>query len=358
MKLRRIQTVDDLHQYLQVALQLEHTTLPPYMTALYSLIPGTNLEATRTLQAVILEEMLHITLVANVLNAVGGTPCFTGPNFVPLYPTHLPDGEKDFEVSVCGFSRDAVKTFLQIERPRPLGRAASTVDRPRSTRALLPTLDEVAEEDLHYFSIGEFYLEIDQALRRLDDDYSSRGEELFCGPTSRQIYPDFRYPGGGEIVAVRDLETALFAIRLICEQGEGLGGAIYDEEDELSHYYRFEQLLLGRSYQLGDVADHPTGESFSVEWEAVHPVLDNARLEDYPAGSAIYETAVAFRDQYHSFLALLDRALGGEPALLDGAVGEMFRIKKLALELISTEIPGGNGLRGAPIYGFATSSSI
>ena len=34
MTLRRITTVEDLHAYLQVALQLEHATIPPYLTAL------------------------------------------------------------------------------------------------------------------------------------------------------------------------------------------------------------------------------------------------------------------------------------------------------------------------------------
>ncbi|MFF9337963.1 ferritin-like domain-containing protein, partial [Streptomyces albogriseolus] len=41
----RIQTIEELHEYLYKGLQLEHATLPPYLTALYSLHPGKNSDA-------------------------------------------------------------------------------------------------------------------------------------------------------------------------------------------------------------------------------------------------------------------------------------------------------------------------
>ncbi len=66
-----IKTVDNLHYYLKQAMMIEHATLPPYITALYSMKPGTNIEAFHILRAVAVEEMLHLTLAANVFNAVG-----------------------------------------------------------------------------------------------------------------------------------------------------------------------------------------------------------------------------------------------------------------------------------------------
>ena len=69
------------------------------------------------IRVVAVEEMLHLTLAANVLNAAGGTPDLTGPGFVPSYPAYLPDGEDDFQVDLQRFSPDAVETFLKIERP-------------------------------------------------------------------------------------------------------------------------------------------------------------------------------------------------------------------------------------------------
>ena len=99
-----IRTVADLHYYLRVAMQLEHATIPPYLVALYSIKPGSNIDATNVIRAVVVEEMLHLTMAANLLNAVGGTPDLTYTGFVPTYPAYLPDGEDDFEVGLAAFS--------------------------------------------------------------------------------------------------------------------------------------------------------------------------------------------------------------------------------------------------------------
>lgn len=113
-------------------MQLEHATIPPYLLALYSIHPGSNNEASQILRVVVVEEMLHMTLAANVLNAVGGTPNLSAKGFVPLYPTGLPDGEKDFEVSLSRFSKSALDTFLKIERPdHDMATAPRVVSRKR-----------------------------------------------------------------------------------------------------------------------------------------------------------------------------------------------------------------------------------
>src|SRR5215471_2275551 len=97
MALSRIKSVEDLHSYLYTAMQLEHATIPPYLTALYTIQPGSNTDAFHIIRVVAVEEMLHLTLVANILNAVGGSPDLTKPDFVPHYPAYLPDGENDFQ---------------------------------------------------------------------------------------------------------------------------------------------------------------------------------------------------------------------------------------------------------------------
>ena len=153
MSLKRITTVDDLHRYLHAALQLEHATIPPYLTALYSIHPGTNSDAFHVLRVVAVEEMLHLTLAANLLNAVGGTPDLTRPGFVPKYPTYLPDGETDFEVSRQRFSPAGLETFLNIERPEAPPDAGSGLIAvegppadcfPRSTRGTMPSCTSTA----------------------------------------------------------------------------------------------------------------------------------------------------------------------------------------------------------------------
>ena len=69
-----ITTVDSLRRHLQWAIELEHATLPPYLCALYSIKEGHNEEAAEVVHSVFMEEMLHLTIAANILNAVGGSP--------------------------------------------------------------------------------------------------------------------------------------------------------------------------------------------------------------------------------------------------------------------------------------------
>lgn len=349
MSLRRIDSVQDLRGYLQAALQLEHATIPPYLAALYSLHPDSNHDAAQILKAVVLEEMLHLSLAANLLNAVGGSPDLSGPDFVPAYPTHLPDGERDFEVSVRPFSPEAVATFLRIERPDSLSPDIDFVQRARSARALLPGVTDDAGAELHFYSIGDFYQEIHRGLRALHDELAQRGEDLFVGDRARQIDETFRYGGGGEVIAVTDLASAEAVIRLICTQGEGLGGGVYDEEDELSHYHRFEQLVLGRYYRSGDTPGRPSGAAVSADWSRVYPILTDACLDDFLEYPRLHEQALNFAASYQGFLGLLSRAFNGRPDLLDGAVGEMFRLRTLAMDLMSQPI-GDGPIHAAPVF--------
>ncbi|NUT41381.1 MAG: hypothetical protein HOV86_15475, partial [Thermoactinospora sp.] len=70
----RIDTLDSLRRHLQWAVELEHATLPPYLCALYSIDQERNPDAATVVESVFVEEMLHLALAANLLNAVGGAP--------------------------------------------------------------------------------------------------------------------------------------------------------------------------------------------------------------------------------------------------------------------------------------------
>jgi hypothetical protein len=354
--LHRITTTEDLHRYLRAALQLEHATIPPYLTALYSMHPNTNLDAFHIIRVVAVEEMLHLTLAANVLNAVGGTPDLTAPDFVPTYPAFLPDGEDDFQVDRERFSKKAVDTFLKIERPGVAPDEESRIKhREGASRSLLAAPED---DSMHFYSIGEFYEEIRRGLVHLQAEKAKAGEELFSGDPARQVTPEYYYSGGGEIIPVTDLESAVAALRLIGEQGEGLGGAIFDNEGELAHYYRFKQLLHGRYYQEGDGPDDPTGPPLVVDWDAVYPVKTNASLEDYREAPGLYAAAVEFNRQYASFLSLLTDAYTGRPELLIDAVVEMFRLRDGMTSLIRNPLPGADGLTAGPTFEVAAVSAI
>ena len=77
------------------------------------------------------------------------------------------------------------------------------------------------------------------------------------------------------------------AIAVISEQGEGAHCSIEDADGEIAHYYRFEQLLLGRDYNVGDRPGVPERAPLTVDWDAVYSVKANVTEDDYPDGSEI-----------------------------------------------------------------------
>lgn len=338
-----IETVEDLKRYLHLALQLEHATIPVYLTALYSIMPGSNTDASHIMRVVAVEEMLHLTLVANLMNAIGEKPDLTVEGFVPSFPTPLPDGESDFTISLMKFSREAVEIFCKIERP-----SAAPTGQPRH-RKKSTTAGHLARvhESLAFFSIGEFYAEISRGLRALHEQL---GDALFCGDPRRQVNSEYYYSGGGRLFAITDLKSATAAINLIEGQGEGLGGHVYDEDGELSHYYRIDQLRQGRYYQLGDKPHEPSGPAFDVDWDAVYPLKTNTRLADLRDSKELYDAAEAFNGKYAAFLHQLTEAFDGNPYLLIQAVHSMFHVRDCLLQLIHQPLPGSDGTNAAPTF--------
>jgi len=354
MALTKIDTVEELYEYLYVAIQLEHATIPPYLTALYSIPPDKNREAYDVIRVVVVEEMLHLTLSANILNAVGGTPNLNRKDFVPEYPTALPNGETDFEVSLEKFSKECIETFLNIERPAKHDQKKHLKRPDIKVKRILPTYlskeaNAAEEEELHFYSIGEFYAEIERGLTSLSAQLGE--EKLFCGNAKKQVTPEYYYSGGGDIVPVYDLESAKEAIRLISEQGEGFEEGIYDQEGELSHYYRFQQIQCERYYIKGDTPESgPQGGPIYTNWDAVYPIKTNARNDDYPSDSELFAANVDFNRFYKKFLAEINEALNGKPEKLIPAVGKMFIIKNKMYEIMRNEIPEEEGVNGAPTF--------
>jgi hypothetical protein len=348
-----IPTIESLRKHLHLAMQLEHATIPPYLTALYSIKPGSNPDVVQVLRVVAVEEMLHLVLAANILNAVGGTPCLTTPDFVPHYPARLPDGETDFEVSLQSFSCDALQTFLKIERPIAMAPTPDkrVIRRPyQDGRRFLAAHPD--GDDLHYYSIGEFYRAIEEALQQLDQ---AADRTIFTGDKARQVAGDHYYSGGGKLFPVTDLETARRAINAIISQGEGEDRGIYGRDGELAHYYRFKQLEYGRYYQTADDTrgqeePQPNGPTLTVRWDAVYPIKQNAKLADYESGSEAYAAAAAFNQAYDQFLRELERAFNGNPDQLTTAVHKMFDLRNKVNQLIRNPLKDGSAFNAAPTF--------
>jgi CDGSH-type Zn-finger protein len=340
----RILTLEALREHLQVAIELEHATLPPYLTALYSIKSGTNDRAVEVLTSVFVEEMLHMCLAANVLNAVGGRPVIDEPEFTASYPTALPHSKASFEVHLSGFTPETLEIFARIEKPEEHGARA---------------------ESENYETIGQFYQAIENGLKHL---CATLGEDaVFSGDPSRQITPEhLHFDGTQKVVAVYDLKSALRAIDEIEEQGEGLKHAsvwdgdhdmFHPERDEVAHYFRFIELQLGQSFVRGDTPQSgPSGDHFEVDFSEVHRVRTNCKLSDLAENSPARQLAVQFNVAYFDMLRRVERALNGQQALLNDAISQMFELRELARSLMAT--PSGDGItNAAPTFEYVAASS-
>jgi hypothetical protein len=338
----RIATLESLREHLQWAIELEHFTIPPYLCALYSLDPGRNAEAVEVVASVLVEEMLHLTLSANLLNAVGGRPRIDTPRLLRPYPRPLPHSDGSFEVPLARFSPETLEIFLKIERP-------AEPDAP-------------AEGD-QYESIGQFYDAIRLGLSELCEHLGE--PRVFCGDPARQVSDGDVYTGGGRIVGVTSLESALAALEEIVEQGEGAQLEIWDgdvdvlhpERQQIAHYFRYQELKLGRRYQCGDTPQSgPTGETIGVDWDGVLPMRANPRTSDHAPGSPIRTAQEAFNRAYCALLQQLDRAFNGSPEVLGPSVGSMYGLADLARALM--QMPTEDGLETAgPTFEYVPTAS-
>jgi hypothetical protein len=358
-----IQNIDELRAHLQAAVELEHSTIPPYLCGLYTIKTGTNEKAAEIIRTVVVEEMLHFVLAANVLNAVGGSPSVDFPKFVPAYPATLPLGTGgELVVNLLKFSEDAVNTFLAIEKPaEPPAEEAMLEAVPVRHIPVEPgQLADMLRRGEIYASIGDFYQAIEDGLTGLEAKAREAGETIFVPDDGFQITREYYYNSGGEAFPVTDLDSALRALKTIVDQGEGYEREIFDGDDasfgqprELAHYYRFNQIKLRRCYAPGDTPrSGPTGPAFDVDYSdaAVWDMQPNPTVEGLPQGQ-VRDAGAAFSRIYTDLLRMLHDAVNGRREQLIPGVVQMFTLKESAIDLVRTPLPGG-GTAG-PCFQFA-----
>ncbi|MGH3785419.1 MAG: ferritin-like domain-containing protein [Pseudonocardiaceae bacterium] len=321
------ETLPELRKYLQGALEIEHLTIPPYLTAMYTIRAGTNKTAYHAIRSIVLEEMLHMTLVANVLNAVGGRPMVAHPNFVRRYPAKLPYSALDDEISLLHFSPAAMQAFMLMENPR------RDDARPQSEQG--------------WTSMGQFYDFIREGLLGVVEQLGE--PRVFSGSRQLQVGPEDFYNSGGEVLPVTGLESALLALRVITEQGEGFNDSIFDSDDllfgeerEVAHYFRLKEILARRSYGPHDTPEAlPTGPGIDVRWDDAYLIDPKASVADYARheDKAVYKHAMAFNDAYAELLAHLEIAFNGRPRAMILGVPAMLRLRDLAEQLYHNPHP-------------------
>ena len=264
-QVRSATKASDLYTHLQGAIELEHSTIPPYLSALYSIKKGANREAAAIIRSVVIEEMLHMTIAANTLNAIGGAPEINTSDFIPCYPGTLPMNiHAGFKVGLAPLSRDLISTvFMVIEEPEdPLH---------------FPVHPLALEATAGFATIGDFY-------RAITDKITELGDGIFTGDPARQV-SGLPWFDASELFPIRSRDDAVKALGIIVEQGEGTKTSPLDPQHELAHYYRFAEIFNQRKLVPDNTA--PNGFSYSgdpvtLDHAGIWNMVTNPKLTDYP----------------------------------------------------------------------------
>src|SRR5271167_2377830 len=119
-----INNLRELQESLLTAIQLEFSTIPPYLCAQWSINGNNNgdpSDVNGMIQGVVVQEMLHFGLASNMYTATGGslTGKIATPGFVPTYPTDGLPGKvhPGLVVSLLPVGNQALQTFMSIEYP-------------------------------------------------------------------------------------------------------------------------------------------------------------------------------------------------------------------------------------------------
>jgi hypothetical protein len=322
-------TLENVRTLLQSALELEHATIPPYLYALYSLGTASNQDVAGIIHSVVMQEMLHMNLAANVLNAIGGSPVLDTPQSVPHYPGPLPGMVQDqLTVHLAPASIPTVRnTFLVIEQPE------NPLEFP---------IEEALTSSLP-LTIGQFYRGISKAIGDL-------GAGIFTGDPSRQVI------GIQGAIKVTDVASAQQAIDIIVEQGEGTEDSPQEQYGpDLAHYYRFSEIVVGRrlvknpNWKPGDPVNQKYvygSETITLDESQVFPVPTDPG--DGQGGTAGQKAIGDFNHTYTSLLKNLHDGFNGNPDVISGAIGIMFSLKRQAIAMMSGQ--STNGVNVGPTF--------
>lgn len=270
----------DLEEHLQHALDLELWTIPLYLTSLYSIKGIDDMDhadfppAAKLVYSVVVQEMLHAELVANLCLAMGFKPRFDFPEYdsskgIPfIHPpaSAIPKELAGYEVKPQALNEQALKLFCAIELPRP----KREID---------------WNEESEYDSIAELY----EAIRiGVEHHWDSCFVGAHVAETQKETFNEYCNTDEkqhGFSVVIQTLDDALNAIEAIVEQGEGADAKhvpsefqppSYHHSDnsdiawykgDLSHYQKF-KILLHSSDKLPEVySDSMSDEAMALNRE-------------------------------------------------------------------------------------------
>lgn len=321
---------DDPAKNLQLGLGVELAVLPPYLYALWSIksrAEGASqaaVQAATAIRGVVYEEMLHAGLVCNLLNAIGAPPNILGHlmSYPGPLPGHTTDPKYAYDVGLLGLSQDAAATFMRIE---------------------LPEWDE-ASASPDWITIADLYAGVKRQLEQ--------GQNSFAG--GRQ-FPLGDNPGPSQLTQIDSLQSAVEAIDIVIDQGEGHKPTVNpndpndvsyesDDDHEVAHYYQFKTIA---SYF----------DSGAIELERdVHPVIANPDAGKYtPAQQRANDR---FNKAYSALLDRLQNAVSSNAPRAFGPPTEiMAQLEQLAAVLRNAgTVPGTDRVAG-PTFQYLYKSS-
>jgi hypothetical protein len=303
--------LDWLEHALQSAVSVEFSTIPPYLSALWSIKDPLHPVAA-SIRNVVQEEMLHMALACNMLTGLGRVPRINDPKMVPSYPGRIPGGvHSELVVSLAGLSKTTLDTFIEIESP----------------------LTGDGAETPGHKTIGEFYEAIRQAFRTLTPTLS----------TDRQVSGPLAY------IVMADVKAVEKGIDLIVDQGEGSAASPkVKRTHELAHYYRFLEIKCGKRI-TGIVDGRPVFSTEPIDFPEVWPMAPVPKggylKKDVPPD--VWEMIHAVDEGFTLLLAQLQTVWEhGDQGALVHAIETMFGLSEQARRLMSIEIGTGRGNYG------------
>jgi hypothetical protein len=325
----------DLYPHLQGAIELEHSTIPPYLEALYSIKRGANEIVADLIRSVVIEEMLHMTIAANVLNAIGGEPAINKPTFLPIYPGTLPMNiHGSLVVGLAPLSKSLIRDiFMEIETPED----------PKHFPVRMMAFGAVGG----FATIGLFYAAIVDKLKEL-------GDGIFVDNPARQVVNNTWFPAD-QLFPIRDVSDAVRGLNIIVSQGEGTTDNPLEPDGEPAHYYRFAEIYNGRRLVPDPTVEEKysySGAPIPFDPGGIWNMVVNPKVATYPNGSTARAYAERFNGIYTNVLNSLHVTFNGDPQRFSQAVGGMYELRLAAEALIELR-DGNTGKQAAPTFEYA-----
>ena len=277
------------------ATELEHSLCCSYLFTAFTLkskpedgLSEELLEVTSrwrsTFTNIAIEEMFHLTLINDLIVALGAAPNFDRPNFPHGCSYYMPE----LHIELHAFSEETMRHFIAIEQP-----AGGTLPLRKNVHldtAVIGDMENEIGPDPHVLqSQGDVY---DIALEGIKAMAARLGEEkVFVGPKPNPAIT--RLTGGWE--PMRDIGSTERSLQRIVEEGEGGSG---DSAD--SHHFKFqsildEYLVLKQKYP---------------DFEPAFPVLDNPFVRTPPEMTGAVplldsELAVQVSDLFNEIYTLM-----------------------------------------------------